>query len=234
MKKKYSLLYVFILLTTLPTIAQIKVGIEAGMNLSHFKHGSGDYAQKEGGMKPGFQVGATIDYEFKKNWTLMSGLSFMQTKSNMELAQSSVFFFPKAEVKLNHLMIPLKIGYNIRLSDNLSLTPSIGVYGSYDFSAGSSSLEYIYPSEDGKSAIRHASWKPMKGFSYEYPTELSHPYMASIGACRNWTYGGIGGLKAVIQKHYTISFSYYESIKKTLKYNGLRNYGFQLSVGYQF
>lgn len=234
MKKKSLLFYVFILLTTLPTVAQIKVGIEAGMNLSHFKYSSEYYAQKKGGMKPGFQIGGTIDYEFKSHWTLTSGLSFMQTKSNMELAEASLFLFPNTEIKLNHLMVPLKIGYNIRLSDNLSLAPSIGVYGSYDFSAGSSSLEYLYPTEDGKNTIRHASWKPMKGFSYEYPTELSRPYMASIEACRSWTYGGIGGVKAVIHKHYTISFSYYESVKKVLKYNGLRNYGFQLSAGYQF
>lgn len=227
MKKKWLFLCLVLCLFSLSISAQVKFGVEAGMNLSHFKY-TKSYAEKIGNMKPGFQIGATVGYEFPKHWTLMSGVSFMQTHSNMKLTD----FFPNTEIKLNHLMIPLKVGYNIQLNDKFSLVPSIGVYGSYDFSAGSSTLDYFH-----KDGIRQDTWKPTKGYSYEYPddfTESPVPYFASIEACRKWTYGGIAEVKAVIAKHYTVSFSYYESIKKTIKYNGLRNYSLQLSVGYQF
>lgn len=49
----------------LPLSAQVKVGVEGGMNLSHYLvSGSDGYkAEQVGGMKPGFQLGVTVDYE---------------------------------------------------------------------------------------------------------------------------------------------------------------------------
>lgn len=225
MRKKYLLLCIGFALFTTFASAQIKIGVDAGMNLSHFKASSDYSAKKKGGMKPGFQIGATVDYEFKKHWMLMSGLSFVQTQSRMQLAQSTAFFFPDTDIKLNHFMLPLKVGYNFHLSENFSLVPSVGFYGFYNFSAGSCSL---YKDNEP------ATWKPMKGFSYEVPGAQVPGYTASIQAFRHWTYGGIGGLKAVIYKHYTVSIEYYEGIKKAQKQNTLRDYGLQISVGYQF
>lgn len=231
--KKIILTFITGCLLTVSASAQVKFGVEAGMNLSHFKYSQDSRSQRVGGMKPGFQVGITADYEFKKHWMLMSGLSFMQTRSNMKLAPfTDAFYFPDTEIKLNHLTIPLKVGYNIRINENFSLIPSIGWYGSIDLSAGNSSLKTLHPSDD-KAEIRQGSWKPMDGYSYEISPD-SPPYKADIQAFRHWTYGSIGELKAVIGKHYTVAFSYYEGIKKAQKQNDLRNYGMQLSVGYRF
>lgn len=231
-----KILLLFSCMTTLLSLsisAQIKIGIEAGANISHFKHSSsaGTYqTEKTGGMKAGFQLGAAVDYEFKSHWMLMSGLSLKQTQSSMSLANSR---FPNTNIRTNSLIIPLKAGYNIHLNDKISLIPFIGIYGSYNFNAGKSSLEISYL-ENGKTIIKHSKWNPMKGYSHEIPSSMPYPYTATIQACRNWTYGATGGVKVILYKHYTASFSYFESIKKNLKKGGLRNYGFEFNIGYQF
>ena len=77
-------------------------GVEAGMNLTHFKGLHKLMSEKVGGMKPGGQVGVTVDYEFKRHWMLLSGLTFMNTKSNMKLGSTfGGFPFPDTEIKLN-------------------------------------------------------------------------------------------------------------------------------------
>ena len=76
----------------------------------------------------------------------------------------------------------------------------------------------------------------MKGYSGEFPIGNSpgYSYNIELDALRHWTYGGVAGLKAVVNGHYTISFQYYESIKEIQSQCDLRNYGYQLSVGYIF
>lgn len=209
---------------------QVKFGVETGINLSHYKNTNN--AQQKGGMGVGFQVGGTVDYQFKHHWMLMSGLSFMQTKSNMELScYDLTSHFPDTEIKLNHLTIPIKIGYDIHVCKYFDLIPYIGVYGSYDFGAGNCDVTTRPNNVD---AAKIDKWKPMDGYSYTIPMEKPYEYTTTIEPFRKWTYGGLGGVKAVIANHYTISFQYYEAIKKAQKQCKLRNYGYQISVGYQF
>ena len=216
--KRLTLFLLLALYLSLQVSAQVRFGVDAGMNLTHFKSSSDHQAQKIGGMGAGFQIGGTVDYEFKRHWMLMSGASFMQTQSNMEMSYSMLPRFPDAKIKLNHIVIPLKVGYNIQVSRKLSLIPSIGIYGSYNFSAGKCPLDINSPS-DGKENIKHVPGSTQK---------------VELGALRHWTYGGIAGLKAVISKHYTVSFQYYEAIKQIQSQCSIRDYGYQLSVGYIF
>lgn len=211
--------------------AQIKFGVEAGMNLSHYVSGSGLYDAKQvGGMKTGFQMGVTVDYQFDNHWMLMSGLTFLQNRANMKLADHSVFYFPKAEIKMNNLILPVKIGYDIRVTDKFSLLPSIGVYGAYGFSAGNCSLDVIYPSDNEQMKTETVNWKPTDGYFYQVS---EHDY-GNLEAFRHWDFGAVGGIKAIIANHYTIGFNYTLGIKKVQKQNGLRNSTFQFSVGYRF
>lgn len=57
---------------------QVKFGIEAGGNWSHYKNDRSK-AEQVGSMGGGFQLGGTVDYEFKHHWMLMSGITWMQT-----------------------------------------------------------------------------------------------------------------------------------------------------------
>jgi hypothetical protein len=59
---------------------QVKFGVEAGGNWSHYKNDKSK-AEQVGSMGGGFQLGGTVDYEFKHHWMLMSGLTWMQTRS---------------------------------------------------------------------------------------------------------------------------------------------------------
>ena len=86
MKTKMIVVVVLAAMCVLPLSAQVKVGVEGGMNLSHYLvSGSDGYkAEQVGGMKPGFQLGVTVDYEIGKHWMLMSGLSWLQNRSTMD------------------------------------------------------------------------------------------------------------------------------------------------------
>lgn len=103
--KRITLFLLLILCLSLQAFAQIRIGVDAGMNLTHFKS-SDNYVQKIGGMGTGFQIGGTLDYEFRKHWMLMSGVSFMQTQSRMEMEYGMLPRFPDAKIKLNHIVIP--------------------------------------------------------------------------------------------------------------------------------
>lgn len=222
----------FMLLLPLSSFAQFTYDIKAGVNFSHFKSSQNTEEKQVGGMKTGFQIGVDVSYEFKRHWLLSSGLMFAQTRSTMNLTDGMTYgyFFPHTDVELNHLIIPLKVGYNVRFCEDFQLIPSVGWYGSIDFNAGKSSLAFF--KEGG--GWGYTTWKPMDGYTYVPPVSESQSYTATLSPFRHWTYGVMGGLKAVVCKHYIVNLDYYESIKKGQKQNDLRNYGLQLSVGYRF
>lgn len=110
--KRITLFLLLILCLSLQAFAQIRIGVDAGMNLTHFKS-SDNYVQKIGAWEP-VQIGGTLDYEFRKHWMLMSGVSFMQTQSRMEMEYGMLPRFPDAKIKLNHIVIPLKVGYQFQ------------------------------------------------------------------------------------------------------------------------
>lgn len=227
MKKNYlilcTLLSCFLFLSA--NAQQVKFGIEAGANLSHYKNDT--KAKQIGNMGVGFQLGGTVGYEFKRHWMLMSGFSFMQTQSRMELYPHSAPFFPDTEIKMSHLNIPIKVGYNLHLNKGISLIPYIGIYNSLNFNAGKCDIK-----EATEGNVNH-HWKPMDGYSYVLQG-AKIPYEATLDAFRSWNCGAVGGLKVVIKEHYTISVQYYESVTKMQKQCNIRNFGYQLSIGYQF
>lgn len=63
-----------ITLCSLPVAAQVKLGIEAGANLSNYITDSHSNPSDSKNMKVGFQAGLTVDYEFQNHLMLMSGL----------------------------------------------------------------------------------------------------------------------------------------------------------------
>ena len=91
-------------------------------------------------------------------------------------------------------------------------------------------VSYFKDSQIMRGTAIDALWKPECG--NEQRTDSGDVY--TIDAFRRWSYGAVGGMKAVIAGRYTVSLQYYESIKKVQKQCNLRNYGYQLNVGYQF
>ncbi len=233
MNVKLSIILILSLLNILPIASQqVKFGVEAGANLSHYLASQKHTAEQTGGMKAGFQVGATVDYEFKKHWTLSSGLTLLQNRSTMKFSPYMVTHFPKTDTKINNLILPLKIGYNFHITERFCLMPSIGLYAAYGFSVGNSSLEIVQPDGEGARTETH-QWNPMKGYSYPIEGSPNNAH-ALLTPFRHWEYGGTAGLKAIIAEHYTVSFNYMVGIKQVHDLLGLRNSNFQLNIGYRF
>ena len=59
--KRLTLFLLLALYLSLQVSAQVRFGVDAGMNLTHFKSSSDHQAQKIGGMGAGFQIGGTVD-----------------------------------------------------------------------------------------------------------------------------------------------------------------------------
>ena len=134
---------------------------------------------------------------------------------------NAYYRYPDVEVKMNYLQIPVKLGYNFHINDKLSLIPNVGLYAAYGFNTGESDLQMV---GDGK--LIHAGWKPLDGYG--------NTSDQAIRGFNHWDVGATAGIKAVIGKHYTISFDYNIGLNKAQSTYGLRNSTFQLSVGYRF
>lgn len=211
--------------------AQVKVGVEAGANLSRMVGTSSLPSEKTA--KVGGQLGVNVDYEFKNRWMLMSGLTFVRMQGELELGEnyngasadsyanlSSFMKFPEVQTKINYLQVPLKLGYHFRLNERFSMIPSAGAYFAYGFSAGKCDLKVL----DGETGeVSATQWKPLDGKKER-----------GLDGFRKWDWGAVVGVKAVWNQHYTLSLDYSYGVKKALADYELRNTGFRLSIGYRF
>ena len=224
MKVRLLVLFTFATLCVCPLFAQVKVGVEAGANLSKFV-GNGSLPSEKDGFKAGYQLGVTADYEFKNHLMLMSGISFIRRNGDLKLGLNyaggtSVMAYPKVETKINYLQIPVALGYSFHISENFSLIPFVGVYVAYGFGAGKCDLDVR---GDKDSRVTSMGWKPLQGAKEQ-----------GLDAFRHWDWGGTAGVKAVIAKHYTVSVGYSLGVMKAQPGYGLRNSTLQMSVGYCF
>lgn len=205
--------------------AQVRLGVEAGVNLSTFA--GGKYMPVErGNGQAGYQLGLTADYEFRSHLMLMSSMSFIRRNGDLQLGDNypgggSFMRFPKVETAVNYLQLPLMLGYHFRLGDSFSLMPSVGVYAAYGFDAGRCALDVRSGEADGE--VSSVGWKPLSG-SGEH----------GLDGLRRWDWGGMAAVKAVVGRHYTVNLSYSLGVMKAQTLYGLRNSTFQLSVGYRF
>ena len=123
MKTNKLILACLVMLFALPAVAQVKVGVEAGANLSKYLTRSHSLPAGSKDMKVGFQTGLTADYEFQNHLTLMSGLYFIRKSGNLKLGenygQKPFYRYPNVESKINYLQIPVKLGYSFHINEKL-------------------------------------------------------------------------------------------------------------------
>ena len=226
-----KLLFVLsVLLCACHASAQVKVGVEAGANLSRFVGSSSLPSEKKA--KMGVQLGVNLDYEFMNHWLLMSGLTFIQTQGELKLGENyngvqgdsymnptAFMKFPEVQTKVNYLQVPLRLGYQFCLNESLCVIPSVGGYVAYGFGAGKCDLK-VKDGETGK--ISSTQWRPLDGKEEQ-----------GLEAFRSWDWGATAGVKAVWKQHYTFSFDYSIGAKKALADYGLRNSTYRVSLGYR-
>lgn len=212
--------------------AQVTFKANAGVNVTKY-----DVAKKYGWGKSsaevGFGLAGQAEYKFKNNLVLQSGLGFCTTNSTSNLLDANWNTRCKdVDVKLGHVIVPLNLGYKWKMSDSFSVTPSLGVYGSYNFSMGKCDMKYR---DNITLDYLPAKWSPTKGFDYAF--DVLGDDAKSIGTLQKMSklsFGATVNVEFEYQKHYLFSVGYFESVTQEQKSNELRNKGVNISVGYAF
>lgn len=209
--------------------------VEGGVNTTHFIQNT-RYSIKSGGMGLGYQLSTLLNYHFSDKWWLSSGVSFVHTVTNMDLSGNTDHLkIWDVDIKLNHHMFPLKVGLALSISKNIKLIPSVGVYGAYHFSAGDCDVRTIITDNYSNGKFGVVKWNPIKDefYSLAYKAQNGVYYIGGIDGCREWTYGGIAGLKMQLMNHLIVSANFFEDIMH-IQSPYLQMYGLSLSVGYRF
>lgn len=127
--------FILVLLVLLPSVflAQIPVksgwniGVDAGTAYNHMT--TKELSLNRGHW--GITAGVTGSYTFRNNVMLESGLRFTDKGSDRLTGfdpQQTPFLASMTLNKLNYLEIPFMVGYKIRLSNRVSITPKVGAY----------------------------------------------------------------------------------------------------------
>lgn len=100
-------------------MAQIKLGVEAGVNVSH--------ALETAKTKAGFNVGITADYTFANNWLLETALKLSSQPCGDDSATDGEWMYQNSSSYTPYyLTLPVRGGYKFSLNDNISLSVSAG------------------------------------------------------------------------------------------------------------
>ena len=72
MKRLMTLMALLLSMVVATQAQKVRFGIEGGMNISSFRSYYGYAWEKPDGLTPGFQLGATVDWNISKHWVLGS------------------------------------------------------------------------------------------------------------------------------------------------------------------
>lgn len=109
--------------------------LSAGFNLSTSSlHSDVDYIGKK--TKPGFQVGAGVNYNFARSFFVGTGLYYTNKGVIVEgtsytIGGPVVTIRWKQTINQHYLQLPVKIGYQLKLADKVTGIVQTGVYYAY-------------------------------------------------------------------------------------------------------
>lgn len=196
------------------------VGAHAGASISSFVGGNA-YTIYDQGSKAGYEVGADVRYTLKNGLNASAGLSLTQTGG--EFSTMSNFYnrdtqFAPVSARMLSVELPVKIGYDFKVSRAFSVNPFVGVYGRYAFASLKDDVTIAPLKETCK-------WNCFEDFSR---------YSYQIDAFRRFEAGVSAGVEATIAKHYAVSFSYKRGLTDLSGQYGIKSQAFTLSVGYRW
>jgi hypothetical protein len=131
MRKLVTIILCFISVTT---FAQLKLGIEAGYNVSQFTSKGGNSQFFFLSNLNTFQAGLVGEEKLNKHFFLQAGVSFTQKGSVKDATQYAVGGGPSTIVKLNYIQIPVNMFYKIKLNSSLKALLGAGLYGAFGIS----------------------------------------------------------------------------------------------------
>lgn len=217
---KLKILIAAIAVSGMTATAQVRVGAEAGVNVSH------GYDMSE--TKAGFNVGVTGEYSFTKNWFIDAALKL----SSQPCADKYTFGFENgsAGATMNvdasytpyYLTLPVRIGYGFRIADDMRLSVAAGpMIGMGLFGRGKVSTA----TSGASGAISHDEYKITNPFDSNKPYSL---------ASSRFEYGADIKVALEMKRHYTVGLDY-SILHISGNSKAVDNMGvFSVNIGYKF
>lgn len=225
--KKVSIIIIASLFSLLSNAQDLKYGVHAGVNLSGYCSGD-KFKVYDSKFRTGCQVGGDLIYTFNNKITLSSGADIMLSGGKFSTFSSYISSngvnteFPEIKAKEISVEIPIKIGYDFKLSDKSDFIPSVGIYGRYGFE---SIKDNVTTSLDNGKSQDVKKWNCYEDFS-----DKGH----RIDAFKRFDFGVNAEARFVFSNHYFVALGYsYGLTKKTEQYGIKPNY-VKLSLGYIF
>lgn len=154
--------------------------VSAGFNLSTSTlDAATDFTGKK--VKPGFQIGAGVHYNFSKSFFIGTGL-YYTTKgmivkgTDYTIGGPVVYIHWEQTINQNYLQLPLAVGYKIRLSDKVTGVIRTGPYIAYGIGGKAVTRSTFSGAREGSEKKDRAT------FGNEGLKENDYGWHAGIGA----------------------------------------------------
>lgn len=198
--KLHYLLLGLLPFTCLPAAAQLRWGVEAGVNVSH--------ALERTETKAGFNLGVTGEYAFAKHWFADAALKLSSQPCGdkswsggnpYDPSTAGPDYYVERDYTPYYLTLPVRIGYTFEASSRVKLSvaagPMIGVglWGSGNAKA----VSYVTAGQPGQPVVTHDGkvGNIFKDVPYGYATS-------------RFEYGANLRIAATIADHYRIGAEY--------------------------
>ena len=126
----------FLLAASIATFAQVKLTPMAGLNISSFSYTAPDetpdgFEEPDFNSRIGFQIGAMARFGLSDNLFVRPGLLFSQKGATTEDEADNADVTAKSNTSLNYLELPLHVGYEVNVSEDMGILFEVGPYFSY-------------------------------------------------------------------------------------------------------
>lgn len=200
MKLRYLLLGV-LAFTVLSTTAQLRWGVEAGVNVSH--------AFERTETKVGFNLGATGEYAFAKHWFADAALKLSSQPCGdrswlggnyYDTPNSAPEYYVERDYTPYYLTLPVRVGYSFDASSKVKLSVAAGpIIGLGLWGKGhAKQVSYVTAEQPGKPVITHDS-----RLDNIFKKDVFFGYSTS-----RFEYGANLRITATIADHYRIGAEY--------------------------
>ena len=197
--KRFTLLS--ILFFSLPAMAQLRVGLHSGMNISLIDFGKGFKDTK-----PLFRYtgGVLIEFPLDDDWSLLPGLQY-SGKGVVFIRSYTTGRIDSFRIKLNYIECPVNIQYRFAAGNTNNVTVAAGPYLGYGF--------------NGEESIRADNRPPLK---HLHKKETDHYKRIELGLdlAAGYEFG----------KKYTLRTGYSRSLLSIHRYEKQRNSVFSVSL----
>lgn len=115
---------------SITTFGQLKLGIEAGYNISQFSERGDNQQYYHLSTINGFNVGIVAEEKLKKHFFVQTGLSYTKKGSETSTTQFATNG-PSTTLKLDYIQLPLNLVYKVKLNQSITALLGAGLSGAF-------------------------------------------------------------------------------------------------------